>query len=150
MALYDLNDMNAVDRRRCIFVRGIAWHVMAWVQNSFEVVDSVDNAVLDFATDVMTPFFRSQTRAILAYKAKALEAQVQGTDGCTYAALQAQITACFEGTFAAEDGDDQQGFKDVKNLRYAALDNAWIRRKNDAPLIPSMPDSIYPFHISHI
>jgi hypothetical protein len=138
MGLYDLNDMNTVDRRRCIFVRGLAWHVLAWVQTTLEVIDGEDGTVLDFANDVMAPFFRSQARGILTYKAKALKAQIQGTDGCTYEALQNQMTACFEETFAAEDDEDLHEFKEVENLRYVALDGASIRRKNHIPLLPSM------------
>ena len=53
MDVFDLNDMDALDRRRCAFFRGLAWQIISWIEINFKIVDTTNNSKLDFVTDIL-------------------------------------------------------------------------------------------------
>ena len=134
MDYFDYNQLSALDRRRCTFFRGMAWHILTWIQENFDFTDASDGTKYHFFTDIVYQMFQCQSQAILNYKAKALERGIQGAQGCTYKWLQTQINSCFEDHFTQRDMDDDE-FENVENLQYAGLENISIKlKKINSPL----------------
>jgi hypothetical protein len=97
MAIFDLNDMDAVDRRRCSYARGLAWKITRWLDDNFEVYRGVVTEQVSMK-NLINMYFASLIRKILDYKSKAQSSKIQGFPNCNHETLEKQIKYCFKGT----------------------------------------------------
>ncbi|KDR73763.1 hypothetical protein GALMADRAFT_72162, partial [Galerina marginata CBS 339.88] len=103
---WDLNDLSALERRRCIHGRSLAWKTIFWLKSRYtfhgntrtvEVPENEDSAEtkLDFYDDIVVPFLGHLSLSILDYRTKACKKSVESAKAIRKKFLKTQLMGCF-------------------------------------------------------
>jgi hypothetical protein len=130
MKIFDLNDMDAVDRRRCSYARGLAWKITRWCEDNFEIYRTTPTNQVSIHALINT-YFATLSKKILAYKSRAQSAKITGVPNCTHELLQQQMMYCFERTEVKAYFDQTPiNFENIEDLDYRLPFNYHIRRRD--------------------
>ena len=130
MKIFDLNDMDAVDRRRCSYARGLAWKITRWCEDNFHVYKTTPTNEVSIHLLINT-YFAMLSKKILAYKSRAQSAKITGVPNCTHELLQQQMTYCFERTGVKALFDEIPiNFENIEDLDFKLPFDYHIRRRD--------------------
>lgn len=93
-SVYDLNRMTAVERKRCSFMRGLAWEIVEWVSQRHRLTTTL-GAIHDIYSELFVPFMGNLCVAIWNYKLTSNDANSVGCLKCDPEDLWDQMQSCF-------------------------------------------------------
>ena len=134
MKLFDLNDIDAADRRHHSYARGLAWKITRWCEDNFEIYAT--NSSEEVSThDLIITYFGTLARKIVAYKSIAQAAKMQGVPHCNSEILDQQIGYCFERTEVKALFDEIRiNWENIEDLDYRIPPNYNICRRHPSTI----------------
>ena len=134
MKLFDLNDIDAADRRRHSYARGLAWKITRWCEDNFEIYATNSSEQLSMH-DLTITYFATLAKKILAYKSIVQAAKMQGVPHCNHIILHQQIAYCFERTEVKTLFDEIPiNSENVEDLDYRIPPKYNIRRRHPSTI----------------
>jgi hypothetical protein len=97
---HDYNALSPADRLYFSYVRGLAINLIIWINSCFAFKEDDKGVVYDIATQARM-YLHRQVRAILRYKMRAEEENVEGVPNCTSNDIRRQVDLLF-----AHGGDE--------------------------------------------
>ena len=92
LAKFDCNGLSLSERQSCQYVRGLALHMLQWIDNHYRVEDAEANTVRGFAFDCLFTF----VQALRTYIIEAEQQEgISSAPNCTPASLDNQIDSLF-------------------------------------------------------
>jgi hypothetical protein len=91
LAKFDCNGLSLSERQSCQYVRGLALHMLQWIDDHYCVKDAEAKTVRGFAFDCLFTF----VQALRTYIMVAEQEGIKGAPNCTLVSLDNQIKSLF-------------------------------------------------------
>jgi hypothetical protein len=101
LKLLESKDLNAIpfqERLEMVYARGASWEILQWIFHEYIVFNRVNGKGLDGLKDLALPYLSEQAYAIVWFKKKALESEIEPEEepAITEEQVKREVVRCLQ------------------------------------------------------